>query len=1053
MNDQQRAVRAAYWLSDLAPVGSSLSMGVCAHRSQRRIAMAIKKRQSARERSAAASTDVADGQPASSASTEPRSDESPAPSPSVEFPIVGIGASAGGLAAVEEFLAAMPQEGSNGVALVLVQHLDPDHKSILLDLVRRFTRMKVEWASDGTEVLAGHAYIMPPNSEMALAGGRLVLRQPEEPRGLRLPIDYFFRSLAADQHERAVCVVLSGTGSDGSLGLRAIKGEGGMAIVQTPETAAYDGMPRSAIATGLVDYVLPPAHMPDQLLGYVSRVLGHGPEAKAASVPESSRDLMRVMHLLRDRSGHDFTHYKSSTLRRRVERRMAVTRTDDIEHYLALLERDTLEAETLFRELLIGVTSFFRDPAAFEALADKAIPALLAGHSQGDPVRVWVPGCSTGEEAFTIAILLLEGAAKLNRHVPVQVFATDIDIQAIERARAGTFPGSIAIDVTPERLERFFVQDQDTYRVTKAVRDCLVFAKQDMTKDPPFSKVDLISCRNVLIYMDGELQKRLIPLFHYALNSDGFLLLGSSETVGDAAQLFTPVDKKWKLFRRGDTATPRHLPLARTPVQGLAGCVAESPKPPDRHEPTRVRELAEKRLLADYAPPCAVVSAEGDVLYIHGRTGRFLEPAMGEPTGSIVKMAREGLRHELATGIRKALASGEAVRYERLLVRADDVDFHVNLTVEPIAAADGAKGSLLVVFETVSEPENAVASGDAPPPDTEQRIADLDRELTAKEEHLRATVEVLETSNEELMSTNEELQSANEELQSTNEELETSREELQSVNEELVTVNNELQQKIEEVSRANNDMSNMFAGTGIGTLFLDRDARIVRYTPAVSQIMSLIPTDIGRPLRDMASRLSGDTDVVAVVDNVLETLATVDAQVRCGDRYFQMRAQPYRTLENVIEGAVLTFVDVTEQQLLQDERDALAQSAADAGELAQGVLDTVAEPQLILDGGLTVTNANTAFLTTFGLEPTAILGRPLAELGGGAWNQPELIGQLLAVLPENRRVDGIDMRVPVGTVGPRDVTLSALELVRSPGKPRLILLAVHEVEAVPDGGV
>ena len=481
----------------------------------------------------------------------------PRSSQPASFPVVGIGASAGGLAAIEEFLAAMPSGESLGMAFVLVQHLDPDHKSLLLDLVKRYTHMEVAWAEDGMEVRSGCAYVMPPNKDMALVGGRLVLVEPEAPRGQRLPIDYFFRSLAADQRERAVCIVLSGTGSDGTLGLRAIKGEGGMAIAQSPDSAGYDGMPRSAIATGLVDYVLPPADMPEQLLGYVSRAFGRAPQPARAAAPGAADPLPQVLHLLRDRSGHDFTHYKTNTLRRRVERRMAVTRVESMEDYVALLQRDSLEVETLFRELLIGVTNFFRDAPAFETLAAQALPGLIAAHAPGDPVRVWVPGCSTGEEAYSIAMLLQERATDAKRNVPAQVFATDIDAEAIERARAGVYPDSISADVSPERLERFFVQDGDTYRVAKSVRDCLVFAKQDVTKDPPFSRVDLISCRNLLIYMDGVLQQKLMPLFHYALNPDGYLFLGSSETVGDAADLFAPVDKKWKLFKRRGTVTPQ----------------------------------------------------------------------------------------------------------------------------------------------------------------------------------------------------------------------------------------------------------------------------------------------------------------------------------------------------------------------------------------------------------------------------------------------------------------------------------------------------------------
>jgi len=972
--------------------------------------------------------------------------ESPRPRHGV-FPVVGIGASAGGLAAIEEFLAAMPAGDSLGMALVLVQHLDPDHKSLLLDLVRRYTQIEVSWAENGMEVRPGCAYVMPPNKDITLEGGRLHLSEPEAPRGQRLPIDYFFRSLAADQHERAVCIVLSGTGSDGTLGVRAVKGEGGMAIAQTPESAGYDGMPRSAIATGLVDYVLTPAEMPEQLVGYVSRAFGRLPKVTSAPAAQSPDMLLQVLHLLRDRSGHDFTHYKVNTLRRRVERRMAVTRIERMEDYIVLLKRDTLESETLFRELLIGVTNFFRDPAAFEALATEVIPRLVRARAPGDPLRVWVPGCSTGEEAYSIAMLALEQVSAAKRNVPIQVFATDIDAEAIERARAAVYPDSISADVTPERLDRFFAQDGATYRVTKVVRDCLVFAKQDVTKDPPFSKVDLISCRNLLIYMDGDLQQRLMLLFHYAINPDGYLFLGSSETLGESADLFAPVDKKWKLFQRRGTVTPRTKLLAASmPMPDAAlGRRTALMQPPLR---LRVRDLAEKALLDKHAPACVVVNAEGDVLYIHGHTGRYLEPPAGEPSGSIHKMAREGLRLELSSGMRKALTQKEPVRYERLRLRTSDGTALVNLIIEPMPGPDAVKGVLLVLFEDVPETQDTLNEAALEPiADREQRIADLDRELSAKEEYLRTTVEELETSNEELKSTNEEMQSSNEELQSTNEELETSREELQSVNEELVTVNSELQQKIEELSRANNDMNNMLSGTGIGTLFVDQKLRIQRFTPAVTEIMNLIPTDIGRLLGDIAQRLTGDTDVVSAATTVLDTLNTIETHVRTSDeRVYVMRAQPYRTLDNVIEGAVLTFVEVTEQQRLQAALDETAKAVAEAGAFAQNVLDTVREPELVLDGELTVVTANKAFLATFQQVRDDIIGHPLSEVYDGAWLNPDLVELLLEVLPAKKKLDDFKVGLTSGALGPRTITLNALEVLQTPGKRRLILLTVTDIE-------
>ncbi len=968
-----------------------------------------------------------------------------AAAPQAPFPVVGIGASAGGLAAIEEFLAAMPAGESLRMAFVLVQHLDPDHKSLLLDLVKRYTDMDVEWAADGVQVRPGKAYVAPPNQDVALVDGRLVLTEPESPRGLRLPIDHFFRSLAADQHERAVCIVLSGTGSDGTLGLRAIKGEGGMAIAQSPESATYDGMPGSAIATGLVDYIVTPANMPEKLLGYVGRAFGRPPNTDGVKTPEVGDTLLEVLHLLRDRTGHDFTHYKTNTLQRRVERRMAVTTVDTMDDYLELLKRDSLEVETLFRELLIGVTNFFRDAPAFEALATEVLPSLVAAHDSANPVRVWVPGCSTGEEAYTIAILLLEQAGIAKRNVPLQVFATDIDADAIERARAGVYPQSISADVSAERLDRFFVKDGEKYRVAKAVRDCLVFAKQDVTKDPPFSRVDLISCRNLLIYMDAPLQQKLMPLFHYALNPEGYLLLGSSETVGAATDLFAPIDKKWKLFKRRGTITPRQMLTTSMPQREGTG---EGRRPALKAVPlrVRVRDLAERTLLEKHVPASVVINADGNVLYIHGRTGRYLEPAPGEPTVSVFKMARDGLRFELAAGVRKVLAEKKPVRYDRLRVDTSG-DALVNLIIEPMTGADAVKGVLLVLFEDVpASDDNAHAITPESGPDREQRIADLDRELSAKEEYLRTTVEELETSNEELKSTNEEMQSSNEELQSTNEELETSREELQSVNEELVTVNSELQQKIEELSRANSDMNNMIAGTGIGTLFIDQHLLIQRFTPTVTAIMNLIATDIGRPISDIMPRLKSDIDLAGIVTKVLDTLTPAEVQIEdSAGRIYQMRVQPYRTLANVIDGAVLTFVDVTAQTHLQAQLDDAARSVAETGEFAQSVLDTVREPQLVLDGELTVVTVNKAFLASFKQAPD-IVGHSLREIDDAAWDDPELLKLLLKVLPKKKKLDDYELVLTAGTLGRCTATLNALELIQKPEKRRLMLLTITNLD-------
>jgi two-component system CheB/CheR fusion protein len=844
--------------------------------------------------------------------------------------VVGIGASAGGRAAFEAFFSGMPADVDPGMAFVLVQHLAPDHKSILTDLIRRYTRMQVFEVEDGMAVRPNCAYIIPPNRDMAFLNGTLQLMEPSAPRGQRLPIDFFFRSLAQDQRERAICIVLSGTGSDGTLGVRAIKGEGGMVMVQNPASTEYDGMPRSAIATGLVDYELPPAEMPAQLIAYVAHAFGRPPLPAAAPASKAESALKKIFVLLRVQTGHDFSEYKPSTIHRRIERRMAVQQIRSMDGYIKYLHHSPAEVEALFRDLLIGVTSFFRDPEAFKAIEEQAIPKLFADKPAGAVIRVWSPGCSTGEEAYSLAILLAERLEALKQSFRVQIFATDIDGQAIAAARAGLYPASISADISPERLARFFTPEPDgsAYRIHKSIRDMLVFSEQDVIKDPPFSKIDLLSCRNLLIYMGGELQKRLIPLFHYALNPGGLLFLGTSETVGEFGDLFAALDRRFKLYqRKDDTQGARRALLGRylppqaatsVAVPQTAGQTAGAGKPP-------LRELTEQALLQQVAPAGVLVNGHGDILYVHGRTGLYLEPAPGEAgINNIVKMAREGLRRDLSIALHKATGTKEIVRLPGLRVKTNGGFTTVNLTIRPVATTLGPTPEApfyLVIFQDASpfDPEQAEkaappgsAETDVTATDADARLAALKQELRAKEEYLQTANEELETTNEELKSSNEEMQSVNEELQSTNEELETSKEELQSVNEELATVNAELQTKVADLSRANNDMNNLLAGTGIGTVFVDHQLRILRFTPAATRIINLILSDVGRPVSHIVSNLVGYDRLPADVQTVLDSLIPkeLEVQTQAGE-WYSMRILPYRTLDNVIEGAVITFVDIS----------------------------------------------------------------------------------------------------------------------------------------------
>lgn len=866
----------------------------------------------------------------------PANDEDASRTTGHTFPIVGIGASAGGLAAIEAFFSAMPPDVETGMAFVIVQHLAPDHKSILVDLVKRHTPMEVFEVTNGLAIRPNCVYIIPPNYDMALLNGTLQLLEPAAPRGLRLPIDYFFRSLAQDQRERAICIVLSGTGSDGTPGVRTIKNEGGMVMVQQPDTTVYDGMPRSAIATGMVDYVLAPDAMPSQLLAYVNHAFGEKPVSAAVPTANTEDVLKKICVVLRAQTGHDFSQYKQTTILRRVARRMALHQIQRADEYVRFLQQNRSEAEALFHDLLIGVTNFFRDPEAFAALQETGIPHLFANKPAGGTLRVWVCGCSTGEEAYSVAILLQEHKETLHQSYNIQIFATDIDARAIVQARSGVFPASIAADVTPQRLARFFTLEagEGVYRVQKSLRDQVIFSTQDLIRDPPFSRLDMLCCRNVLIYMNSDLQRKLIPLFHYALTPGGILFLGSSETIGEHATLFGSLDRKGKLYlRKGEAVGSPRLGLGEfgpVPVPALP-----QPRPEHRNvagaDKRNLRTVTEQALLAYYAQAAVLVNGTGEILHIYGRTGKFLEPAPGDIVTNILPMAREGLRHELTTTLHRALVSNESSTSTNLRVKTEGGFINARLVVKPVAAdiVDKAAPALFLVLleETPDSTETAEtdvgaagkgAASDQPAAGNRLLLA-LEEQLRNKEDHLQATLEEMETSNEELKSVNEEMQSVNEELQSTNEELETAKEEMQSVNEELATVNAELQAKVADLSRVNNDMNNLLAGTGVATLFLDLQLRIARFTPTATQLINFIPTDVGRPVGHIVSNLIGYDRLEADVKQVLDTLIPVETEVQTrSGAWHLMGIRPYRTLDNVIEGAVLTFVDITARKQADD---------------------------------------------------------------------------------------------------------------------------------------
>jgi two-component system CheB/CheR fusion protein len=886
------------------------------------------------------------------------------------FPIVGIGASAGGLEAFEKFFTHMPSD--SGMAFVLVQHLDPTHDSMLVDIIRRYTRMHVLQVEDGMEIKPDTIYIIPPNRDMSLLQRTLYLTEPEAARGMRLPIDFFFRSLADDLHERAICIILSGTGTDGTLGMRAIKGEGGMAMVQSPSSAKYDGMPQNAIATGLVDYTLPPDDMPQQLTTYVRQEFVPGKRRAEPVLSESSDSLQKVFLALRSQTGHDFSQYKPSTIMRRIERRMTVNQIGQIHEYARYLRQNPLEIDTLFRELLIGVTSFFRDPEAFDVLKQKAIPALFEHRSPRQPVRVWVPGCSTGEEAYSLAIVLREYMNQTDHEYTIQVFATDIDNQAVEKARAGIYPDSIAADVSAERLQQFFSHEGNSFHVRQHIREMVIFAVQNVTKDPPFSSIDLLSCRNLLIYMSIDLQKRVLPLFHYALKPGGMLFLGTSETPGESTRLFATIDRKLSIFQRppdDDIATmPPGFAMQEEQHQARAGDSREE-------QPRRsLRELAEQALIEQYAPPGVIIDEQGEILYFHGKTGKYLEPASGEASFNLFRMAREELQIVLPTVVREATAQKSNAIRTGIQVQTNGEMQIVNIRVTSLQ-----RNLLLVIFEEVTSIEpTALEDTDSESSNgQDERIRALQQELKSTKEYLQTTIEELQSSNEEVKSSNEELQSSNEELQSTNEELETSKEELQSVNEELMTVNTELRNKNEQLSQVNNDLKNLLASMEVGTVFLDKELHILRFTPAAQDIFNVLESDIGRPLHHLTSTIV-TVNLVEVAESVLNDLQTREQEVQNQEgTWFMMRAQPYRTTENVVDGVVMTFGNITQQKQVQAE---LYQQQ----QWLQGIYHEISVPIFVLhvaeDGDFYYADVNPADERLTGYSRDMLIGKRNQDL-------------------------------------------------------------------------
>lgn len=859
------------------------------------------------------------------AATQTKKRERPPPPAAQHKPgdpvfIVGIGASAGGLEAFQQLLASLPND--SGMGFVLVQHLAPDHESVLSELLTRSTKMPVVEVREGVKVEADRVYVIPPNKDMSIVDGVLHLAPLQPNRARRMPIDLFLRSLAEDQHGRAIGVILSGTASDGTLGLHDIKALGGVTFAQEEGSAKYNAMPRNAIAAGNVDFVLPPAMIAREL----DRIARHihvfvseeQPEAQEAGPGPLEDVLGKILAVLRNVSGVDFSFYKPGTVKRRISRRMFLRKIENMQAYLQYLRKNPEEVEALFNDVLINVTGFFRDPEAFEALQRQIFPHILNKKEPNSPIRIWVPGCSTGEEPYSIAIEILDYLGDMAANNRVQIFATDVSEAIIQKARSGMYSESIALDIPADRLRRYFQKCDGGYQISKTIRDMCVFAKQDITKDPPFSKLDMISCRNVMIYMGQVLQKRIIPVFHYALVEDGILFLGSSETTGGFGDLFKPVDRKYKIYTKRAVSVPVNFDLI--PQSGTENVPEMKDDLPAGSGD--LQKIVDQILLSRYVPACVMVDDRLDIVRFIGQTGRFLEPAAGDASLNLLKMVKTGLHVELRLAFQKAKRDGTS-RKEGVLVEYDGGLATVNFEVISVNNLPGKERYYLVVFEeakrpSLQSPHRAGTAKEKPKkkagkvkmPPIELENSRLKEELEATREYLQSIIEEQRTTNEELRSANEEIQSSNEELQSINEELETAKEELQSTNEELTTVNEELQNRNDELSQLNADLNNLLGSVNIPIIMLGNDLRIRRFTPMAEKVMNLIPTDIGRPISDIKPNLKVQ-DLQRMISRVIDSLEILDTEIEDNSgRWYSMRIRPYRTLDNKIDGVVIVFLDL-----------------------------------------------------------------------------------------------------------------------------------------------
>ncbi len=987
-----------------------------------------------------------------------RSPKAPKP-PIQDFPIVGIGASAGGLESFTQLLQALPPD--TGMAFVLIQHLEPSHTSLLSEILARTTGMVVHEAQQGITIAPNCVYVIPPNKRMTCKAGKLHLQPRQLTRGTHLPIDEFFQSLAKERGDNAIAIVLSGSGSDGTIGIAAIKANGGITFAQDPDSAEFSSMPQSAIATQQIDFVLPPASIAAELL----RISRHpnlmlptaSPSSSLVPSPESrpspeipnteilnTETLNPVFALLRRAMGVDFTHYKQGTLRRRIMRRMTLCRLENLDDYVQYLQTHPIEVQDLYHDILINVTSFFREPASFEALKSQVFPSLLHDHAPDRPIRIWIPGCATGEEAYSLAINLLEFLANQTVKPPIQIFATDISEVAIEQARLGRYPTNRLAAVSPERLRRFFVPTEGGYQISKAVRELCIFACQDLTSDPPFCRLDLISCRNVLIYFEPLLQKKVMPIFHYALNPSGFLMLGNAESIGEFADLFAIADKTSRIYRR--KLVPTRLNFSFMANQSHVQSPPITTAVTESWNDLGLAQAADQMVLQRYAPVGVIINAELEILQFRGQTSDYLTPAPGKASLNLFKMARSELVLELRSAVYQATQQDIAVRQTGLQMLVGKVAAMVALEVIPFASPAGTDRYFLVLFE--STPIQPQLTGDATTaidpliannPPLAQEVQRLSLELTDAKAYLQSIIEAQEASNQELKVANEEILSSNEELQSTNEELETAKEEIQATNEELSTINEELRSRNLQLNRVNSDLQNLLSSVNIPILMLGGDLRIRRFTPMAEALFNLIPTDVGRPFTDIHSNLNL-SNLGALVITVIDTLHTHEQEVQdTTGHWYSLRIRPYKTIDNQIDGAVINLIDIDALKrnalLLERSRD-----------YATAIVETVREPLVVLNAQLQVVTANQSFYRTFELAPVEVEQQLIFDLGQGEWNIASLRSLLEDILPDNHLLQDFEVNQAFGQLGHRTMLLNACQLTQL-GGDNLILLAIEDITA------